>query len=280
MPMKTLLSHLAAHARPILKLLPLLFVTAFGLAVAPVEAQTQSEAPTVIIDPGHGGKDPGAVRIGVMEKSLNLKLALAVEHYLHDHGINTAITRDRDSTLSLPKRAEYAAHFKNPVFVSLHYNAALRPSAHGVETFYHSSKSQALAMLIQNALIQGTGAEDRGVRNRGFHVLKNNKAPVAVLVEGGFISNLHERLKVSHPGYRDTQAQAIASAIATFLGRPAPSRRAQPGLMVQQRSSQNAPAKQLVLAALPATTKPTTRSPWSRAGQSVRRLDPRKLLRR
>lgn len=72
--------------------------------------------------------------------------------------------------------------------------------------------------MIQHALIQATRADDRGVRHRGFHVIRKNVAPVAVLVEGGFLSNPEECRQVAHPGYRDLQAWAIASAIAQFMG--------------------------------------------------------------
>ncbi len=261
--------------RPRIQLLPLALLFATGMlpVLFPGMSVAQSSYATVILDPGHGGSQPGAVHGRVAEKSVNLSLALAVEHYLHNYGINTAITRDRDLTMSLEKRARYASYFQKPLFVSLHYNAAPRASAHGIETFYYSKESRTLAALVQNALVRSTHAHDRGVRHRGFHVLRKNVAPVSILVEGGFLTNIRERAKVAHPSYRDVQARAIASAIAMFMGRSqAPQRSTHPSLLVGLRPQQQMtpklgtirrhltpPSQQLVLAALPAAARPTTR---------------------
>ena len=194
------------------------------------QGHATSLRPLIIIDPGHGGRDPGAA-YGIHEKTVNLQLALALEQRLHDLDIDTAITRDRDVYLSLPDRARYPAKFSGPkLFVSLHYNAHQREGANGIETFYHSVASRSLAMRIQSSLIRSTRATNRGFKQRrNLGVLRTNKADLAVLVEGGFLSNRSERQRIAHPGYRDLQARAIAEAIAGYVGkspRPAPSYRA------------------------------------------------------
>ncbi|MGY8689966.1 MAG: N-acetylmuramoyl-L-alanine amidase family protein, partial [Verrucomicrobiales bacterium] len=148
-----------------------------------------------------------------------LHWAMAVERHLHDMGVNTAITRDKDITLSLSDRAAYAKYFQRPLFVSLHYNGATNQQAKGIETFFYNQASRRLASLVQDALIRATGAKDRGVKNRGFKVICENVAPVAVLVEGGFLSNVSERTRISQIAYREMQAHAVATAIAAFMGR-------------------------------------------------------------
>ena len=202
------------------------------------QANANTFRPLVIIDPGHGGKDPGAA-YGIYEKNVNLQLALVLEQRLHDLNIDTAVTRDRDVYLSLSDRARYPAKFSGPkLFVSLHYNAHEREGAKGIETFYHSAASRSLATRIQGALIRSTRATNRGTKQRrNLGVLRSNTADVAVLVEGGFLSNRLERQRIAHPGYRDLQARAIAEAIAGYVGkspRPMPSYRS--GYPVAQKS--------------------------------------------
>lgn len=244
----------------------LALVLAASLIAALCTANAQ-EFSTVILDPGHGGKQPGAVYGKVAEKDVNLGLALAVEYYLHNMGINTALTRDRDVTLSLARRARYPSYFHKPLFVSLHYNGAPRASVHGIETFYYSTASQTLAGLIQNALIQATGAHDRGVQHRGFHVIRKNVTPVAVLVEGGFLSHGNERRKIAHPGYRDLQARAIASAIAMFMGQPHSGKRNAPPILVQNRQAppRGGATGQLIMASAPAAQISPSHSAKARA---------------
>ena len=201
------------------------FTRAFTIAMVGAAAfgtsLTQAMVPLVVIDPGHGGKDGGAYHGGVKEKTVNLQLAIALEYHLHNLGIDTALTRDRDIFIELADRARYAGKFTGPkIFVSLHYNAHERAGAKGIETLYRSPKSRSLAQYIQSALVQQTRATDRGIKVRtDLRVLRSNSAPVSVLVEGGFLSNPQERLRIADPRYRDLQAAVIASAIAHYMGR-------------------------------------------------------------
>lgn len=214
--------------------------------------------PLIIIDPGHGGKDPGA-DYGIYEKTVNLQLAFALEQRLHDLDIDTAITRDRDVYLSLGERARYPAKFSGPkLFVSLHYNAHERKGAKGIETFYHSMASRSLATRIQSALIRSTRATDRGIKQRrDLGVLRSNKADVAVLVEGGFLSNHSERQCIAHPGYRDLQARAIAEAIAGYVGKPPrPTPSYQSGYPVAQKAGVLRPDLQITAMRSRATRPP------------------------
>lgn len=219
-----------------------------------------AQKPLVIIDPGHGGKDPGA-HYGIYEKTVNLQLALALERRLHDLDIDTAITRDHDTYLSLADRARFPEKFAGPkLFVSLHYNAHARTGANGIETFFHSATSRSLALRIQQALIGRTQAFDRGIKQRkNLGVLRSNKAPVAVLIEGGFLSNPTERSYIAHPGYRDLQALAIAEAIAGYVGkplRPTPARVFQVSHRVVQQPASTRPGPPLAALRSQATRSP------------------------
>ena len=177
--------------------------------------------PIVILDAGHGGREPGAVH-QVTEKSLNLDLCFAVERHLHQFGVDTALTRQDDRTISLGDRASYARLFpsQRTIFVSLHYNAAPNAVANGIETFYAPSRaSKELAVSVQHQLIGATGATDRRCKKGSqLAVLSsNNSAHSAILVEGGFMTNAKELQRIRNPYYREHQAFAIARGIVEYL---------------------------------------------------------------
>ena len=126
------------------------------------------EAYTVIIDPGHGGSDPGAVRPGAYEKQLTLSTSVMLAAELRRLGVPYVMTRYSDETCSLISRRDLAARYPGSVFVSIHYNAAQSTAASGIETFYHGTSGRALGAQVQRALIYMTGAPNRGLKKRGF----------------------------------------------------------------------------------------------------------------
>jgi len=169
---------------------------------------------TIVLDPGHGGRDTGAKVGRVYEKHLNLDLAYRVAGYLKRKGYPVRLTRSSDVFVSLGARAAIANRYRKAVVVSLHFNYTTRRSVRGIETFHTgTSKGRALAYHIHRAAVRATGARDRGVRTRHFYVLRNTKHP-AVLVEGGFLTNSTERRLVCTGGYRDKLARGIAEGIA------------------------------------------------------------------
>lgn len=178
------------------------------------------EAYTVIIDPGHGGTDPGAVRPGAYEKQLTLSTSLMLAAELRRLGIPYVMTRSGDETRSLTSRRDLAGRYPGSVFVSIHYNAAKNTGARGIETFYHGMGGRALGAQVQRALIYMTGAPDRGLKKRGFKVLAKNPARAAILVEGGFISNAWERRRCQDPRYQLAVAQGIVMGLVDTLGHP------------------------------------------------------------
>ncbi|WP_027881977.1 N-acetylmuramoyl-L-alanine amidase family protein [Meiothermus rufus] len=244
------------------------------LSVAPVPAPKPAVAATVprprpqpivvVLDPGHGGVDPGAVGF-VVEKEVTLDLALRVRSLLQARGLEVILTRGRDTHLSPDKatdlgmRAEMA-HSKRNLFVSIHVNSAPNV-AQGIETYYFGHTidpsllaqvirengggelgqrltreaqsvaerlvrdliaqsnlrfSRLLAQQVQGALLEATGAVDRGVRQAPFYVLRNARIP-AILVEVGFANHPVEGRRLQTSEYRQALAEGLARGILRFL---------------------------------------------------------------
>jgi len=172
-----------------------------------------SAGKTVVIDPGHGGRDNGAKWGGIAEKDLNLDVARRVEALLKERGIPVVMTRRSDAYVSLDSRAAVANRYKNSLFVSIHFNAVNNRSITGIETFYLSTRGSKLANSIQRRLAQRIHTRDRGTKKRHYSVLKKTRG-VAVLVECGFISNGWERDRCAQSWYKNILAQEIANGIA------------------------------------------------------------------
>ncbi|MFC0018159.1 N-acetylmuramoyl-L-alanine amidase [Roseibacillus persicicus] len=172
-----------------------------------------TKSKTVIIDPGHGGRDKGAVWGGVRESDLNLKTAFKLEYYLKRAGYKVVMTRRSDRYVSLMSRAAIANRYRNAVFVSIHYNATRETWVHGGETFHGgSSTSRYLASSLQRNLVSHCKVRNRGARYAGFTVLHNTKCPAA-LVECGFISNAKERARCNTSSFQDAAARSILAGI-------------------------------------------------------------------
>ena len=172
----------------------------------------------IFIDPGHGGKDPGAVGNGMQEKNITLPVALEVGKILERHGITVGYSRKTDVYVSLEDRANKANNFGADIFVSIHCNAFEKPSAHGVETYSHigSAKGAKLAKAIHSEVIKAKlYTRDRGTKTADFYVLRKTIAPAA-LIELAFITNKDDAnlLKTKQKEF----ALAIARGILSYLG--------------------------------------------------------------
>ena len=201
------------------------------------------EVRTVILDPGHGGWEPGKVGTrGTLEKDINLDVAREVAKILEKNGMRVKLTRDDDRQLGLDERGEIANRSGGDVFVSIHANGWFNGEARGIETYFldpagatggngeelfvpweqaqerHLGQSSVLAEIVQDALTSRTGAADRGVRRGGFRVLRGVDMP-AVLVEMGFLSNRNEERNLRDKGYRRRLAEALAGAVTAFRER-------------------------------------------------------------
>lgn len=176
----------------------------------------------VLIDPGHGGPDPGAVGIGgLQEKGVVLDIGRQVAGFLQQRGVQALLTRADDRDLDLEPRVQMAEQANATVFVSIHANAIAlsRPDISGLETYYFQSGAD-LAQSIHQTILQMTQVPDRGVRAARFYVLRKTSMP-SVLVEVGFVTGREDAMRLANPLYRTQMADAIARGILQYLQRTA-----------------------------------------------------------
>lgn len=174
---------------------------------------------SIAIDPGHGGKDPGAIGpTGLKEKECALKIALKVGQMLKKHNVKVIYTRTDDSYPSLTQRAELANKAKADYFVSIHLNSSTSPSAHGTETFSfkRGTVGEKLAQKIQSHLVKSIRLANRGVKQENLLVLKKTKMPAA-LVEVCFISNPKEEALLKSEAFLNKAAEGISRGILAQL---------------------------------------------------------------
>lgn len=174
--------------------------------------------PLIVIDPGHGGSDPGAVGIGgLREKDIVFPVAQRVATLLEQQGAQVVLTRQDDRTLDLSPRVQTAQRYGADMFISLHANAISmsRPDVNGVETYYYSSSDRPVAEAIQRSLLQATGMRDRGAKSARFYVLVNTSMPSA-LVEMGFVTGAEDAALLADPEFRELIAYAIAHGILDY----------------------------------------------------------------
>lgn len=172
----------------------------------------------VMIDPGHGGQDPGAIGIGgVREKDIILPIGQRVADILELNGIQVIMTRDSDYFVSLPGRVAMAERANADVFVSIHANSAgaNRPEVSGLET-YHYESGLTLARIVHSKILQSLNVRDRNVRKARFYVLRKTSMP-SILVETGFITGREDVANLTNSTYQNQMAEAIAQGIIQYL---------------------------------------------------------------
>lgn len=214
----------------------------FVLTPRPTISSGRSGTPApftlVVLDPGHGGQDSGAICGAVYEKDLTLDIAQRVDRLLQAQGLATLMTRVGDSYVSLQDRAAVTNRARDCILVSIHFNESKKPVS-GIETYYAEHQtapaprlvswipffqgagsesptlaSQSLARFIQESMIARTKAPDRGTKAEQLFVLDHVAVP-AVLVEAGFL-NKEEIAKVDSNDYRDQMAAAISEGILHY----------------------------------------------------------------
>ncbi len=175
----------------------------------------------VVIDPGHGGPDPGAVGIrGIRETDVVLEVSKIVKNLLSEKGVKVKLTRKNEIDLNLPRRVSFANNADADIFVSVHANASRgkRRDINGLETFYYRGwRGRLLAKKIQKEIIRvSPGSPDRGVKQGRFYVIKNTRMP-AVLVEIGFLTGRLDARRLEKTKHRKRLAYAIAKGILEYL---------------------------------------------------------------
>ncbi|MEN2467209.1 N-acetylmuramoyl-L-alanine amidase [Ornithinibacillus sp. JPR2-1] len=171
----------------------------------------------ILIDPGHGGKDSGAVNDGVREKDLTLSTATKLANHLEAEGATVNFTRADDTFITLENRAYQSNTHETDVFISLHYDYFNNPEVNGINTYYaNTNTSKELSEKIHSALVGELDMTDRGIRQEDYYVLKHNQNP-AVLLELGFISNPSDLEKVQTDEYQTEVAEAITNGLVEYF---------------------------------------------------------------
>ncbi|RPI63933.1 MAG: N-acetylmuramoyl-L-alanine amidase [Planctomycetaceae bacterium] len=175
---------------------------------------------SVVIDAGHGGKDPGAIVGGRSEKDINLAIATNLAAALRSRGVQVVMTRDKDVFIELDDRVEIANTSGAKLFVSIHSDSSADKTDCGHTVIMPnppSSAASALANEISRSMV-ASGSILHSVRNdnRGLRVLKYTKIP-AVLIEMGFMSNARDAARLTDPTYQESVADGIADGIVTYL---------------------------------------------------------------
>jgi N-acetylmuramoyl-L-alanine amidase len=175
----------------------------------------------VVIDPGHGGPDPGAIGIeGLRETDVVLDVAIEVAQLLQSRGVQVLLTRTTEVDVDLPPRVALANDSGANLFVSLHANALSldRPDVNGIETFfYEGGRSFELARLVQEKLLAvSAGTPDRGARPGRFYVIRRTVMP-SVLAEIGFVTGELDAPRLANASFRRRLAVALSSAILSYL---------------------------------------------------------------
>ncbi|WP_334071505.1 MULTISPECIES: N-acetylmuramoyl-L-alanine amidase family protein [Paenibacillus] len=172
----------------------------------------------VVIDAGHGGKDPGAIGVTKKkEKDFNLAVALKVEELLkQETEIDFVLTRSSDTYPTLQDRVKIANDLNADLFISIHANSG-SAKASGVETYYTRSESLALANVMHKYLVESSGLSDRGVRAKSLHVTRETKMP-AVLLECGYLSNNNDNAVLFTEEFQDRVAAGIVDGIKEYVG--------------------------------------------------------------
>jgi len=177
------------------------------------QAGRTSENVTVVIDAGHGGHDRGGIPgQRISEKDMTLDVAQRLRNVLAASGYRVVMTRDSDVFVPLATRVAIANSYRNAIFVCVHFNATNRMGAGGIETYFYSRDSLPLASAVHYYVAGGAPSANRGVRRRGYYVLRKTNVP-AVLVECGFLTNPTEGAYAQTASYRQKLAEEIAAGV-------------------------------------------------------------------
>ncbi|WP_309120365.1 N-acetylmuramoyl-L-alanine amidase [Paenibacillus sp.] len=211
------------------------FIAAVAVAASLFASPYIGQAAKVVVDPGHGGSDPGAVGInGLYEKSVNNEIAYRLRDILIEKGYEVVMTRNADKTLSLQARVEIARAADADLFVSVHANAHPSKDVRGTMVLYHdaakpnpdypasdemkalSPQSRHLAQLVQSSVLEQVPNTDRGLLQSSAYVVRMGNIP-SVLVETAFLSNAQDAKLLASSSIRAKYATGIANGIVKFL---------------------------------------------------------------
>lgn len=175
---------------------------------------------TIFIDPGHGAQDAGAIGNGLLEKNINLEVALKLQSRLHQAGALTVMSRTSDTFDSLQTRVSKGAQASADIFISIHANANDNSRANGTEAYYDTTYAAAnsikLAQKVQPRMVSALGTRDRGVKTAGFYVIKYSKMP-SILLETGFVTSPIDASILKSSAAKDRLASGIATGVSNYF---------------------------------------------------------------
>ncbi|MBI4244750.1 MAG: N-acetylmuramoyl-L-alanine amidase, partial [Planctomycetes bacterium] len=176
----------------------------------------------VVIDPGHGGKDPGTNSgdSQLIEKTLTLDISMMIDDFLKKRGFQVFLSRSNDRTLSLEERVAFSKSLDADLFVSIHCNSSSDEQVSGFEIFIKKKVSDkrilTLARFIREGLSFHLNVPDRGIKRKNFYVIKNSRCP-SVLVELDFITNETVAKHFKDENYKRDVANAVADGIIRYF---------------------------------------------------------------
>jgi len=223
------------HARP-----PPEDAPSSGVGVLPAVSQSPqprvavtagpSHPNLIVIDPGHGGNDPGAInqQYGLVESHLTLAIAQRLKTNLERAGWHVVLTRDGDYEVGDPNgnddqelqaRCDVANASGARLFISVHITSSFSSGPSGLTTYFWRPSDRTLAQVIQNATARASGAGDAGVKRENFYVIHHTVMP-SVLIENAYLSNWHDATLLAQPAFLDRLAAGIAQGIKDYTGGP------------------------------------------------------------
>jgi len=187
------------------------------IAKKPIVLEQSLKNRVIVIDPGHGGDDPGATGYnGVLEKNINLKTALYLAKYLKEKGANVFLTRKTDIKKNLPDIVSFANRIGADIYLGVHYNSLDNPRITGTETYYYHEHSRALAEALHRSLVMGIRRKDRGVRQAMLYTIHHTNMP-AVLLEPVYMTGEQEGALIISPSFQKEVARDIAQGVENYF---------------------------------------------------------------
>lgn len=207
-------------------------IVAKGAKDSKSEAKSKQEKATVVLDAGHGGKDPGKIGVnGSIESEINLKIVNKLKVYLEENGVNVTLTRKDENGLydegdsnkkksDMNKRCEIVNEISPDVLISVHQNSYSSEGVKGAQVFYfkNSNDGEMIAEIIQKHLVEEVDTSNgrQHKENNNYYILKNVSCP-AVIVECGFLSNYSEAELLASDQYQQKLAEAIGNGVLEYL---------------------------------------------------------------
>lgn len=170
----------------------------------------------IVIDPGHGGDDPGAITGGIFEKNLTLQAAKLASSLINEAGGACLLVLEEDNPMSLAERVDFAANNSAAVFISLHFNASFLKHMEGTETYYYKPEDYPLAQSIHQAMLKNLERKDNFIRKAKFFVLSHSQMPT-VLIEPVYLTNIEELKLVQKEEFQEKIARGILEGLINYF---------------------------------------------------------------